>query len=71
MSADQHEPSHQQIRADLLELACSVLEGEDAQRWFDRYHPLLGASPVEAAQTVSGAARVRELLVAIKHGGVA
>lgn len=70
MSQASHSPEHQ-IPQDLLELAAGVFEPGDVDGWFRRHHPLLGRSPAEAAQTPEGAARVRQMLVAIKYGGSA
>lgn len=63
-----------QVRGrDLLALAQTVFTNEKAASvWMNRPHVLLGgASPREAARkSKTGATRVQEILVAIKHGGV-
>ncbi|MBX3656154.1 MAG: DUF2384 domain-containing protein [Ramlibacter sp.] len=58
--------------AELEALALDVFASEDAARgWLQNPHPMLNKSPIEAAAISSGAQRVREILAAIKHGGVA
>jgi uncharacterized protein (DUF2384 family) len=43
----------------------------DARHWWRSPHPVLGgAAPSAAARTASGAERVREVLVALRYGGV-
>lgn len=71
MSFDADHPAKQPIRDDLRELGCSIFGSDEAQRWLARLDPLLGAAPLAASQSASGAERVRELLASIKHGGVA
>jgi uncharacterized protein (DUF2384 family) len=42
---------------------------EEAFDWERRQHPLLGGkTPLECATSPAGAMRVRDLLLAIKHG---
>lgn len=57
---------------ELEEMANDTFESEDAAHgWLRRPHPMLdGESPLEAAKTSYGARRVKEILVAITHGGV-
>lgn len=57
---------------ELEEMAADTFESEEAALgWLRRPHPMLeGESPLEAAKTSFGARRVKEILVAIKHGGV-
>jgi len=44
---------------------------EDSKRWLHKAHPLLdGETPLEAAKTSYGAQQVKDILVAIKYGGV-
>jgi putative toxin-antitoxin system antitoxin component (TIGR02293 family) len=59
----------------LLELeamATDTFESDDAAHgWLRRPHPMLeGECPLEAAKTSFGARRVKDMLVAIKYGGV-
>lgn len=53
-------------------LARSTFEtADEAAAWLRRPHPMLdGKSPLECAATSLGAQRVKDVLVAIKHGGV-
>jgi uncharacterized protein (DUF2384 family) len=61
------------LRLKVLEaLALQVFASEDAAHgWLKSSHPMLGESPIKAAATSCGAQRVREILTAIKYGGVA
>ena len=44
---------------------------EDAANWLRRAHPMLdGESPLEATKTSFGAQRAKDILVAVKYGGV-
>lgn len=44
---------------------------EEASRWLRQPHPLLdGQTPLDRAKSDSGALRVRDILLAIKYGGV-
>ena len=44
---------------------------EEASRWMRQPHPLLGGeTPLDCAKSSSGALRVRDILMAIKFGGV-
>lgn len=44
---------------------------DDACAWLRRAHPMLdGETPLECAKTAFGAVRVKEMLVALKYGGV-
>ena len=44
---------------------------EEAAAWLRRPHPMLeGESPLEAAKTSFGAQRAKDILVAVKYGGV-
>ncbi len=59
----------------LLELeamATDTFESDDAAHgWLRRKHPMLeGECPLEAAKTSFGTRRVKDILVAIKYGGV-
>jgi putative toxin-antitoxin system antitoxin component (TIGR02293 family) len=59
----------------LLELeamATDTFESDDAAHgWLRRPHPMLeGECPLEAAKTSFGTRRVKDMLVAIKYGGV-
>jgi putative toxin-antitoxin system antitoxin component (TIGR02293 family) len=59
----------------LLELeamATDTFESDDAAHgWLRRAHPMLeGECPLEAAKTSFGTRRVKDMLVAIKYGGV-
>ena len=45
---------------------------EEAAEWMCRPHPMLdGEAPRDCAKSSSGAQRVKDILVAIKFGGVA
>lgn len=57
---------------ELDEIANDTFESEDAALgWLRRAHPMLdGESPLQAAKTSFGAQRVKDILVAIKYGGV-
>ena len=57
---------------ELKELANDTFETEDvALGWLRRPHPMLdGETPLESAKTSFGSKRVKDILVAIKHGGV-
>lgn len=59
-------------RGALLAFSRSVFRtAVDRQRWWRSPHPLLcGKTPWLASQRAGGAERVRDLLVALKHGGV-
>jgi putative toxin-antitoxin system antitoxin component (TIGR02293 family) len=58
--------------AELEALALDVFASEQASHgWLRKVHPLLGESPIDAASTSYGGQRVREMLIAIQHGGVA
>jgi putative toxin-antitoxin system antitoxin component (TIGR02293 family) len=59
----------------LLELeamATDTFESDDAAHgWLRRQHPMLeGECPLEAAKTSFGTRRVKDMLIAIKYGGV-
>ncbi|HVZ45860.1 MAG TPA: antitoxin Xre/MbcA/ParS toxin-binding domain-containing protein [Ramlibacter sp.] len=57
--------------AELEAMALGVFASESAAHaWLKKEHPLLGESPIDAASTSYGAQRVREILIAIRHGGV-
>ena len=44
---------------------------EEAASWLRRAHPMLdGESPLEATKTSFGAQRAKDILVAVKYGGV-
>ncbi|WP_300662205.1 MbcA/ParS/Xre antitoxin family protein [Hydrogenophaga sp.] len=63
------------MKSELTELeilAVSTFQtSEDATDWFQRPHPMLkGETPRHASQTVEGEQLVRQILVAIKYGGV-
>lgn len=57
---------------ELKDIANDTFESEDAALgWLRRPHPMLdGESPLESAKTSFGSRRVKDILVAIKHGGV-
>lgn len=64
------------IATDLIEiqrLAAKIFEtDEESFNWLHRPHPLLnGASPLESAAGAMGPQRVKDMLIAIQHGGVA
>ena len=57
---------------ELQELAEEVFgDQEAAKTWLHKPHPLFGEmQPVEIAKSSYGAQRVKQVLVAIKYGGV-
>lgn len=57
---------------ELDEIASDTFESEEAALgWLRRAHPMLdGESPLQAAKTSYGAQRVKDILMAIKYGGV-
>ena len=57
---------------ELGQMAADTFETEDeASAWLRRPHPVLeGDSPLEAAKTSFGAQRVKDILIAIRYGGV-
>ena len=57
---------------ELDEMASDTFETEDdAANWLRRPHPMLdGESPLEATKTSYGAQRAKDILVAVKYGGV-
>jgi putative toxin-antitoxin system antitoxin component (TIGR02293 family) len=57
---------------ELDEMASDTFESEeDAANWLRRAHPMLdGESPLEATKTSYGAQRAKDILVAVKYGGV-
>jgi putative toxin-antitoxin system antitoxin component (TIGR02293 family) len=57
---------------ELDEMASDTFETEeDAANWLRRPHPMLdGESPLEATKTSFGAQRAKDILVAVKYGGV-
>lgn len=57
---------------ELYEMSTDTFETPDeALAWIQRAHPLLeGETPLEAAKTSYGASRVKDILLAIKYGGV-
>lgn len=59
--------------SDIVVLADGTLATPaDAKCWLQTPHPLLGGlAPIDAGQTPAGTAKVRDLLVAMKYGGVA
>lgn len=57
--------------AELEAYAMEVFGAESAAHgWLKERHPMLGESPIDAASSSYGAQRVREILTAIKYGGV-
>ena len=57
---------------ELDQMACDTFESEaDASHWLRQPHPMLdGATPLETAKTGYGTQRVKDILLAIKYGGV-
>lgn len=57
---------------ELDEIANDTFDSEEAALgWLRRVHPMLaGESPLQAAKTSFGAQRVKDILIAIKYGGV-
>ncbi len=57
---------------ELDEIANDTFDSEEsALDWLRRPHPMLeGESPLQAAKTSFGAQRVKDILMAIKYGGV-
>lgn len=58
--------------SELKILAANTFEtAQDVDDWFLRPHPMLdGKTPQQFANTLEGAQIVRQILVAIKYGGV-
>jgi putative toxin-antitoxin system antitoxin component (TIGR02293 family) len=57
--------------AELEAMALDVFASEPAAHdWLKKEHAMLGESPIDAATSSYGAQRVREILAAIKYGGV-
>lgn len=61
------------VNANVEQLANEIFESEDeAWGWLNTPHPMLdGKTPMQAAETSSGAEYVKEILVAIKYGAAA
>ena len=57
---------------ELDQMACDTFESDaEASGWLRQPHPMLdGETPLEAAKTGYGAQRVKDILLAIKYGGV-
>jgi putative toxin-antitoxin system antitoxin component (TIGR02293 family) len=57
---------------ELDQMACDTFESDtEASRWLRQAHPMLdGETPLQAARTGYGAQRVKDILLAIKYGGV-
>lgn len=57
---------------ELEDIANDTFESEDAAlTWLRKPHPMLdGESPLESAKTSFGSRRVKDILIAIKYGGV-
>ncbi|MDC8784248.1 antitoxin Xre/MbcA/ParS toxin-binding domain-containing protein [Roseateles koreensis] len=57
---------------ELFELASDTFESEDeASAWLRKPHPMLdGETPLETAKTSYGGERVKDILLALKYGGV-
>ncbi len=57
---------------EIEKMANDTFETEEAAlAWLRRPHPMLeGESPLESAKISFGARRVKDILVAIKYGGV-
>lgn len=57
---------------ELDQMAADTFEAEaEASQWLRKPHPMLdGETPLEAAKTSYGAQRVKDILLAIKYGGV-
>lgn len=60
-------------RRTLFEWSRSIFQNEDDHHaWWGGTHPMLhGQTPWEAASTCQGATAVRNILVALRYGGVA
>ena len=57
---------------ELDQMASDTFEtDEESSQWLRRPHPMLeGETPLQAAKTSFGAQRVKDILLAIKYGGV-
>ena len=57
---------------ELEDIANDTFESEDAAlTWLRKPHPMLdGESPLESAKTSFGSRRVKDILIAIKYGGI-
>ncbi len=60
-------------RRTLFKWSRSIFQNDDDHHaWWGRIHPMLhGQTPWEAASTRQGATAVRNILVALRYGGVA
>lgn len=64
-------PTRSTTLAELNDLAVSAFGSKlEADKWLNEYHPILGGSPVEIAQSLTGAIEVKKILSAIIYGGV-
>lgn len=58
-------------KGEILAYVETVFGGDEARIWLSRPHPLLGGqTPRQCLRTQSGTDQVRNILVAIRHGGV-
>lgn len=56
--------------AELNDLAVTAFGSKlEADKWLNEYHPILGGSPIEIAQSLTGAIEVKKILSAIIYGG--
>jgi uncharacterized protein (DUF2384 family) len=61
-----------EAREEILRLLRMTFEtSKEARRWWRSPHPLMaGVAPLAAAKTLAGAVRVRDMLIALRYGGV-
>lgn len=68
----EHRTNAHPLRSELERMATDTFETrEEAAQWLRTPHPMLdGDAPLQIAVTQAGAERVKDILTAIKYGGV-
>lgn len=61
-----------ETRKELARLLRTTFEtSSDARRWWQSPHPMLrGVAPAVAVRTATGAIQLRDMLIALRYGGV-
>jgi len=61
-----------ETRKELARLLRTTFEtSSDARRWWQSPHPMLnGVAPAVAVRTAAGALQLRDMLIALRYGGV-
>ena len=69
---EQRLPESESVLRLLDQMASDTFESDaEAFAWLRRPHPLLdGETPIEVAKNAAGAQRVKDILQAIKYGGI-